>query len=145
MREGLYYEYVYQILFGQASKAWIHAKITRGKKQKLSDTLPNPYYKIFNQETEPLNKTKHLKIQALQDNFQEDQKLYPRQNIFKKYPSQRIEDKGKDFLTLLVEKHVFKLLYSKDSKRETKKIGRWKAFWNVFEGFDQEYENIIVK
>jgi len=55
MREGLYYEYCYQMLFGAASKAWIHAKITRGKKERLSDTLPNPYYKIFKQETTPLN------------------------------------------------------------------------------------------
>ena len=55
MREGIYYEYVYQKLFQQASRAWINAKLSGNKKSATSKTLENPYTEIFRIETEQLS------------------------------------------------------------------------------------------
>lgn len=133
-------------MFNQASKTWITAKISKGK-QRLSDTIPNPYTKILNQETKKINADRKKKIKEISNNFElEPGKRVHIKEIIKKYPAGVPEDKGKTALQILVEKHLFKLLYSKNDGFESNTNLTWKEkVKRIFGGFGQEYENILIK
>ena len=70
--------------------------------------------------------------------------------ILRAYPARRKEDLGKSYMRLLVEKHLFQMMFRKDIYADIKKKDE-KPWWQKMTkfhpggGFEEEYENILIK
>ena len=143
IREGLFYEYTYQTLFSQASKRWIKAKVQKAKKQRLGDTIPNPYIAIHKFEVAVWEPRRERMIKDISKSFYEKKIHY--KDILKKYYSKGEVDNGKTFLQRVIEKYLFKYLYSVDINKRDEDLGVFERIQRMMGGFEAEYENILIK